>query len=81
MWNKSYKLVNQPISENTKKTTTESSNLKFEIRKFLWLTSLSEQERKPVVYCAGLLMAVRGVNRDTTGGLLAHEGPTGVQLP
>lgn len=66
------------LPKKKKKTTSESSNLKVV---FLWLTSLSERERKPVVYGAGLLMMVRGVNGETTGGLLACDGPMGVQLP
>ncbi len=45
------------------------------------MTSLSERERKPVVYGAGLLMMVREVNGETTGGLLTREGPMGVQCP
>lgn len=39
------------------------------------------KERKPVVYGAGLLMKVRGVNVETTEGLQASEGLMGARLP
>lgn len=68
-----------------KKQLQRAGNLTFDIRTSILMVDITQweraRERKPVVYGAGLLMMVRGVNGETTGGLLGCEGPMGVQLP